>query len=327
MTGQFLSRHVAVKQIEGKVTFNLFYCYVSAQELPSHTCYHMYKRYDLESAILRWRYDLDCDYVSLCAFGHKFWKSHLRWRRGRCTSKFAVGSAVCRLIPSGSISDTSRQSRTLKWRIYRIVPMQWSLRCPLSSMSVHIPPQAEATQASLVPDLSATSEAMDSISFEFPVTSVCNVSEDSASLLGEDYHQRTMVSDLYGYWSNAFLQLTFNSVWETLDYMDKLLQQLLPAEDGSSMDYSPFYQRSTCFCICLVHRTKPMVIPNGYFASFISYLHVFGILTQCSYMYVAEREHFGVCVVYHEDCEVCNSYSFCNLVFQATCWFAATEGI
>ena len=61
MTGQFLSGHVAVKQVEGKtfwlrrsssvtipdnwwrpsrlkcLTFNLFYCYVSAEELPSHT--------------------------------------------------------------------------------------------------------------------------------------------------------------------------------------------------------------------------------------------------------------------------------------------------
>ena len=62
MTGQFLSGHIAVKQVEGKMfrprrsssitilycnwwrpsqskcfTFNLFYCYVSAQELPSHT--------------------------------------------------------------------------------------------------------------------------------------------------------------------------------------------------------------------------------------------------------------------------------------------------
>ena len=63
MTGQFLSRHVAVKQIGGKtfrprrsssvtirqycnwwrpsrskrLTSNLFYCYVSAQDLPSHT--------------------------------------------------------------------------------------------------------------------------------------------------------------------------------------------------------------------------------------------------------------------------------------------------
>ena len=37
------------------------------------------------------------------------------------------------------------------------------------------------------------------------------------------------------------MQLAFNSVWETLDYMDKFLQQLQPAEDGSSMDYNPFY--------------------------------------------------------------------------------------
>ena len=36
LTGQFLSGHVAVKHVEG-ITFNLFYYYVSAQELPSHT--------------------------------------------------------------------------------------------------------------------------------------------------------------------------------------------------------------------------------------------------------------------------------------------------
>ena len=61
MVGQFLSEHVAVKQVEGKtfrpqrssvtilycnwrrplrskrLTFNLFYCYLFTQELPSHT--------------------------------------------------------------------------------------------------------------------------------------------------------------------------------------------------------------------------------------------------------------------------------------------------
>ena len=56
-------------------------------------------------------------------------------------------------------------------------------------MSMHVPPQAEATQASLVPDLSATNEAMECVSLESPVTSVCDVSEDSASLLSKDDHQ------------------------------------------------------------------------------------------------------------------------------------------
>ena len=57
-------------------------------------------------------------------------------------------------------------------------------------MNVHIPPQAKATQASLVPDSSATSEAMECVSLESLATNLlCDVSEDSASLLGEDDHQ------------------------------------------------------------------------------------------------------------------------------------------
>ena len=54
----------------------------------------MYKRYDLETAALRWRNDLECDYVSLCAFERKFWKSHLRWRRGRCANSLLALQCV-----------------------------------------------------------------------------------------------------------------------------------------------------------------------------------------------------------------------------------------
>ena len=53
-------------------------------------------------------------------------------------------------------------------------------------MSVHVPPQAEATQASLVP--ARQTKPWNAFLLR-PVTSVCDVSEDSASLLSEDDHQ------------------------------------------------------------------------------------------------------------------------------------------
>ena len=107
--------------------------------------------------------------------------------------------------------------------------------------------------------------------------------------------KRTMVSDLYGYWSTACIQLTLNSVWETLDYMDELLQQFQPAEEGSSMDYSPFLSKEHMLLYLLVHGTKPMVIPNNYSASFNSYLHVFETLTQSLYIRCRVRVLWSLC--------------------------------
>ena len=82
MTGQFLSGHIAVKQVEGKtfrpqrsssvtilycnwwrpsrskrLTFNLFYCYVSAQELPSRTFAVAMSLYQITMYVYTYVYD------------------------------------------------------------------------------------------------------------------------------------------------------------------------------------------------------------------------------------------------------------------------------
>lgn len=171
-------------------------------------------------------------------------------------------------------------------------------------MNVHVPSQDD-TQASLVPELSATSEeAMDCVSLESPVISLCDVSEHSTSLLGEDDHQEDN-----GKWFIWLLNycLTFTtyillSVWETLDYMDELLQQLQTAEDGSSMDYSPFLSKEHMLLYLLVHGTKPMVIPKRY-----SLLVLLVINCACLW---------NICMILIYACRVRALWSFCGLPWR-----------
>ena len=82
--------------------------------------------------------------------------------------------------------------------------------------------------------------------------------------------QKMMVNDLAiaTYLHIAIEKVLLYYVWESLEYADGLLQQLQSAED-SSMDYSPFLTKEHMLLYLLIHGTKPTVIFQDIFATFI----------------------------------------------------------